>query len=66
MGIIAFVFAILITLVLLFDVVPYCLAALIMRRFPPGGPYVWQITKSFFTPKVRTATWNDIPNDDPS
>lgn len=45
----------------LFDLMPYCLATIVIGRFPPGGPYVWQFLKRVFRGKPRYATWKDIP-----
>lgn len=51
--------------VMLFDVLPYCLAAVAIGQFPPGGPYMWQFLKKHLSRKPRYATWKDIPHGEP-
>jgi hypothetical protein len=55
----------LIAIIGLFDVLPYCLAAVILGQYPHASLHTWQFLKWVFRRKPRYPTWNDIPNDKP-
>ena len=46
--------------VLFFDLVPYCIATILIGRFPPGGTLLWRALSSVFRRKPKYPTWDDI------
>jgi hypothetical protein len=55
-----YIAAIWVVAIMVFDVLPYCLATIFIGRFPPGGPFVWHAFKLLRSKFRRYPTWKDI------
>lgn len=46
--------------IIMFDLLPYLLATIIIGRFPPGGPFVMQFFTGLYSRFKPYPTWHTI------